>query len=571
MKKQLYIFIIILPFCIYSNTLGQDLNLPEGFPSFDIEHSDDPEPGYYFVCPQPVTGLSPGYLIITDNYGVPVFYRETAMKTYCFQPYPNGNLAYFEGSVRKYVMLDGDYHPIDTMGCQDCDRFDLHEIRILENGHYLLMGKKFRTVDMSLVIEGGDPEATIEDYLVQEFDPHGNLVFEWATRPHYEIADLNSAVDLTISSIDVTNLNAIEVESDTSLLLSMAHQDEITKIDRRTGEVIWRLGGRNNQFKMINSTRPFTRQHDVRRLPNGNITVFDNGTFSDPGYARAVEYEIDENAMTVTQVWEFDHDKTVSSSHKGNVQRLPGGNTLIGWGDYQDNPAVPAFTEVKPDGSIALEVSFPEHDGSYRVVKYPWKTTLFTTNTDHVNFGEWDGYTSSVYILKVKNNSDRELKLSGYHVHTNAFSIDQETFPSTLSPGEEKNIIVSYYPYDIDNSHVEDVLTIYSDINSDTLIQRTAVQVNLRGTKMYSDVHDAETSLFRISPNPAREFIHVSTPGQSDCNVEVYSSGGLLISSTSTRKPVTTIQTGALEKGTYIVIIRDQQNTIIYANKLVIE
>ncbi len=495
MLKRLFGISAIIILGHYSlKVQAQDLVLPKGYPELEITMNNQPEPGYYFVCPQPMEGRSPGYLVITDHYGVPVFYRQTAVKTYCFRPYPNGYLAYFEGSIRKYVMMDSAYNHIDTMECEGCDRFDLHEIRITGDGHYFLAGKKFRNVDMSQIVDGGDPEATIEDYLIQEFDAEGNLVFEWNTEPHYAILDVNDSVDLTASTIDVTNFNAIVVDSDTSLLLSMAHQDEITRIDRRNGEVIWRMGGKNNDFEFINSTRPFTRQHHVRKLPNGNITVFDNGTFSNPNYARGVEYVVDEEAMTATQVWEFDRDKSISSSHKGSVHRLPGGNTLIGWGDYLDYPAVPAFTEVHPDGSIAFEAEYPGHDGSYRVIKSHWKTSLFEPNTESVDFPFWDGYTEDLYILNIRNNADHPLILSGYSVMTGAFSIDQD-FPLEIPARGDTNLILVYYPMNIESGYIRDRLTIYSDSVAENFSERIAIQVDLNGTKQDTKAPEVEIPL----------------------------------------------------------------------------
>ncbi len=466
-----------------AGTFAQELTLPQGFPPFTIDVMDDPAPGYFFLNPQVMSGNKPGYQLIMDNFGTPIYYEKTKFKTYCLQPFPNGYLAYFEGSVLKYVMLDSSYVAIDTMGCVNCDRFDLHEIRVTADGHYFLAGKVFRVVDMSAIVAGGDPNATIEDYVIQEFDPDGHLVFEWNTRDHYAITDVDPMVDLTTSSIDPTNFNAIEVESDTSLLLSMAHQDEITKIDRRTGEVIWRLGGKNNEFTFVNSTRPFTRQHDVRRLPNGNITIFDNGTFSDPQYSRGVEYELDEVNMTATQVWEFDHGKTIQSSHKGNVQRLPNGNTLISWGGLGENPAVPSFTEVKPDGTIAYQVSYPEHDGSYRVLKFPWKTNIFKTPVSSINFGNWDGYTESIYLLQVSNQADTAMDLTSYAVHSDHFFVD-ETFPVEIPAHGSKNLKVIFYPSTAqEGSTLTDVLTLNCDRDS---TWRVAIQVDLHG--VYPDM-----------------------------------------------------------------------------------
>ena len=72
-------------------------------------------------------------------------------------------------------------------------------------------------------------------------------------------------------------MNAIEIDHDGNLLLSSRFQDEVSKIDRNTGEFIWRLGGQNDQFEWLNDTLKLAYQHDVRVLPNGHITVFDNG------------------------------------------------------------------------------------------------------------------------------------------------------------------------------------------------------------------------------------------------------------------------------------------------------
>ncbi len=477
MKKNILLVAgIVLLFSVQIS--AQQLTLPSTFPSFSIDSTNNPSEGYFFMGPMPIIGNKPGYLIIMDNYGTPVFYRRTTMKTYCFQPYPNGYLATFEGPIQKYVVMDSSYQNIDTVGCVNCDRFDLHEIRITEEGHYLLAGKKFRTVDMSLLVPGGQPDATIEDYVIQEFDAEKNLIFEWHTEDHFDILDAVEDVDLTVSSIDPSNFNSIEVESDTSLLLSFAHMNEITKIDRRTGDIIWRMGGENNQFTFINDTRPFTRQHDVRRLPNGNITVFDNGTFSNPFYSRGVEYEMDEVAMTATMVWEYDRYKDVQSTHKGNVQRLPNGNTVVAWGGMGDNPAVPSVTELDPDGNVVHEISFPQLDGSYRIFKFPWRTNRFEAVTDSVDFGNWDGYTESLYLLNLHNNGDDPLDITSPALHGTEFYVD-ESFPFTIPANDSRNMQVIFYPDGAaEGTTFHDILTLNSDRDS---TERIAIQVHLFG------------------------------------------------------------------------------------------
>ncbi|NNK73509.1 MAG: aryl-sulfate sulfotransferase, partial [Flavobacteriaceae bacterium] len=76
--------------------------------------------------------------------------------------------------------------------------------------------------------------------------------------------------------------------------------------------------------------------HAPKFLPNGNLLVFDNGTYRNfnhsNNYSRAVEYEIDESAMTVRQVWQYGKERAEDffSSIVSDVDYLPEtGNILI--------------------------------------------------------------------------------------------------------------------------------------------------------------------------------------------------------------------------------------------------
>ena len=117
------------------------------------------------------------------------------------------------------------------------------------------------------------------------------------------------------------------------------------KIGRDNGQIIWILGGPNNQFTIMNDEyNGFSRQHDVRRLGNGNLLLFDNGNEHVPPISRAVEYELDETDMTASLVWEFSHPEGYLGLAMGSVQRLPNNNTLVNWGRLEEQVSV--ITEV---------------------------------------------------------------------------------------------------------------------------------------------------------------------------------------------------------------------------------
>jgi hypothetical protein len=117
-------------------------------------------------------------------------------------------------------------------------------------------------------------------------------------------------------------------------------------------------------------------QHSVTRLANGNLLVFDNGQNCWPVIAergrrtRVVEYRLDEERLEATLVWSYEQPGAYSTA-QGSAQRLPNGNTLIGWGT---GPAILA-TEVNARGEKVFEILAHDDEGdaieSYRAARYP--------------------------------------------------------------------------------------------------------------------------------------------------------------------------------------------------------
>ena len=142
------------------------------------------------------------------------------------------------------------------------------------------------------------------------------------------------------SLIDYVHSNSIQIDTDSNIILSNRHMDEVTKIDRQTGDIIWRWGGKyckNNQFTFLNDSIGFSHQHNVRRLPNGNITLFDNGNLHSPSFTRICEYQIDEVNKLATLVWEYKNSPETYSNAMGNAERLDNHKTINRMG-YRASP-----------------------------------------------------------------------------------------------------------------------------------------------------------------------------------------------------------------------------------------
>jgi hypothetical protein len=346
-------------------------SLPSDFPFATVTISNNPSPGKIFLTCFSFFPTYGTYLMIFNNDGTPLFYRKMPGPTTDFKKISNGNLVYYDNFKFKYYELDTNYFIVDSFYTGNGYITDQHELEYLENGNAYLMSYDPVIVNMSQIVPGGDSNALVTGLIVQEIDVNKNVIFQWRSWDHIPITDCEN-VSLLEDTIDYVHGNAIEYDTDGNIMISSRHLNEITKINRSTGNIMWRLGGyNNNHFTFINDSVKFNYQHDIRRLKNGNITLFDNGNAHNPPFSRAVEYELDEQTKTAKLVWQFRSNPDIFGPFMGNVQRLDNGNTIIGWGGTINEP-VTTVTEVSPDGTKLFEMKLPNFVFSYRAYRFQW-------------------------------------------------------------------------------------------------------------------------------------------------------------------------------------------------------
>ena len=361
-------------------TADHYVTLPADYPTISVTTNlDNKGDGYLFLSNFTVDwtafdfSRSRPYLLILDSDGEPVFHQRMPLIAADFKTHGNGLLSYYVGGSGEFTVMNDAYEIVDTWRGVGFGA-DIHEFLMLPNGNVIIMIYDFQQIDMSQHVEGGDPNATVVGLVLQEIDADRNLLFQWRSWDHFEFTD--SHVDLTSDNVDYVHGNSIEVDTDGNWIISSRGLDEITKINRQTGAVMWRLGGKRNQFLFEPAAgEPFLEQHDARRLPNGNLQLFDNRTQTGP-YARAVEYQLDEVNMVARRVWEYRAPAANGSLAMGSARRLDNGNTLIGWGSMY-----PSVTEVDSSGQVQFELSFQQHNepgsliitNSYRAFKLPWE------------------------------------------------------------------------------------------------------------------------------------------------------------------------------------------------------
>jgi hypothetical protein len=358
---------------VFADSLPADLPLPK------TTVLRSPSEGYIFAA-VPYWGNGANYLVAYDNSGKPVFHRKTRATCTDFKSQDNGVLTYFDYAAQKFFALDSALRIVDSFWVQKGFSTDEHDLKILPNGNVLLIGNGIRFVDMRQYVQGGDPNASVIVNVVQEIDRDKNLVFEWKSADHYRITDAGPGVNLLDPSFVHAHVNSVCVDLDGNLVISARNLDEITKIDRKTGNIIWRMGGKNNQFRFVDDSTGFSAQHSVSILPNGNVLLYDNGLYHQPKISRAVEYRVDTLKKTAERVWSYGNSPDISSEIWGNAQRLTNGNTFISWGKSQV-----AATEVTPGGEKVFEMTFPEGVYSYRIFRYAMKFASVVTTVKHAS------------------------------------------------------------------------------------------------------------------------------------------------------------------------------------------
>jgi hypothetical protein len=258
---------------------------------------------------------------------------------------------------------------------------DIHEFLISDRNTALV--PVYHQVKLDLTTSGGPRQGRIFDGIVQEIDiPTGRVLFEWHSYPEVALDESyapppKAAKGKKAAPWDYFHLNSIDVDDDGNYILSARNTHAIYKISRVTGKIMWRLGGKQSDFKMGAGTT-FAWQHDARRLDDGTITIFDNGAAPPvEKFSRVLVIRADEDRKTATLDRSYQHPQRLLAPFEGNAQVLPSGNVLVGWG------AIPYISEYDANGRLVLDLRFgkgtaritkPDQDAdTYRAFRFDWE------------------------------------------------------------------------------------------------------------------------------------------------------------------------------------------------------
>ena len=398
MKKMTgVIFVVALSF-ILGTARAAEPNLPPDFPGLTVSTCDTNAvgDGYIFLTVTDSSTNGGYYLMMLRNDGTPVWYQKVPNHNYDFKVLPNGYLHYAlfyythswtGGGDCTHEILDDSYTPRESITAGNGYAADGHDFQLLPNGHALLIGYYKTQMDASKYVVGGYPNALVAGAILQELDEQRNVVFQWRSWDHFTIASYYGPYGYGGPAgknpvIDAFHLNSVVLDTDGNLLVSNFGMD-VWKINRQTGEIMWRLGALANQFSFVGvdpkQALGHFSGHTLSRLENGNILIYCNADQQATRSSKVYEYKLDETKKVATLMWTYAPSTNYYAWHYGSAQRLANGNTFIGWGGANIMPGIggvtnqwiPACTEVTPDGRVVFEMRFNDPKmASYRAFRF---------------------------------------------------------------------------------------------------------------------------------------------------------------------------------------------------------
>jgi outer membrane protein assembly factor BamB len=334
--------------------------------------------GDIFIAPEGGYANGPEILTTTGHvvwfHPLPDGETATDFRTQTYLGHPV--LTWFQsGSSGTDEIYNDHYQPIATVRAADGDMTNFHEFLITPWNTALILAETTTTANVSSI--GGPSDQQVIDGIVQEIDiKTGQVLFQWDSADHVPYRD--SQLPLPGSAFtpwDWFHINAVHLDTDGNLLVDARNTWTTYKVNIRTGQIIWELGGKQSSFTLKAAPGQvldrdgeiFAWQHDPEAIGGGKYTFFDDESGGDLlGYSRAVTVRLDLQTHVATLIKSDDQPEGLVAGAMGNAQTTRNGDLFVGWG------ALPYISEFSPSGKLLFNAELPVGISTYRAYRLPW-------------------------------------------------------------------------------------------------------------------------------------------------------------------------------------------------------
>ncbi|CAB4871147.1 unannotated protein [freshwater metagenome] len=285
------------------------------------------------------------YAIIIDRHGAPIWWRKETSSFLNLFATPDGNLGFgHSGGALEIRTLRGTL--VSSLAPAGGDT-DAHEAIPTSRGTWL-MGRHISRTGADLSSIGlGTGQKVLDSDLV-EINSSGKILWSWSSAAHLATSE-TIMPQITGSGnarvVDLAHANSFQEDGNGGLLASFRNTGAVYRIRLSDGSIDWKLGGTTTAQSLsflgdtaITAERHLLGQHNVRLMPDGTITLLDNGsplvsqgvrTARPP---RALRIQIDPLARTATLIQTLSDPSVTSSPCCGSARLMSGGEWFVAWG-----------------------------------------------------------------------------------------------------------------------------------------------------------------------------------------------------------------------------------------------
>lgn len=235
-----------------------------------------------------------------------------------------GKTGFVGGTEIAEIDLEGKV--LWRVNIEDKDIIFHHDLKMNENNEIVSIYRDYKLYDLENTKAELD---TIWGDGIMKMDTTGKIIQKWSV---WDVWDIEKDKRLKEFANDRFHFNNVAFDTDGNYILSTPIENQIWKIDKNTGEIVWKLG-KGGDFKM-DSNSNFYFQHNAHIDLEGNLLLFDNGDFTPNDttktnkLSRTLSFRLDTDKMTATTIINTEIPPAYYTSRMGSSYLLPNKNIL---------------------------------------------------------------------------------------------------------------------------------------------------------------------------------------------------------------------------------------------------